>query len=68
MKSKTLKEIRLEHDLLQSDVARECGIGTSYYCLIEKGKRTPTLKTARRISGFFDMTLDEFYEVLENHD
>ncbi len=26
MKSKTLKEIRLEHDLLQSDVARECRI------------------------------------------
>lgn len=68
MEKGNLKEIRLSKYLLQREVAKSSGIGTSYYCLLEKGERIPSFQTAKRIASALDLTLDELYEVLMGRD
>ena len=54
----TLMDIRLEKGLTMREVAQQCGIKVSTYCLIEHGKRTPSVKTAKKIAEVlgFDWT------------
>lgn len=68
MKVQTLKETRTNKDLLQTEVAKLSNISPGYYCLIEKGLRNPSLKTAKNISCVLGLTLDEFYEVTANRE
>ena len=62
---RTLKEIRLNKNLLQKDIVKKCNISSTFYSLVEAGQRNPSMKTAKKIAGVLDITLDEFYEALE---
>lgn len=64
MSEKNLKELREEKGLYQWQVAEYSNISSSYYCMIEKGKRNPSLKTAEKISEALNISLDIFYRAL----
>lgn len=54
-----LKELRLDKGLTQQNVAERSNIERSYYTMIEKGNRTPSVEVAKRISLVvgFDWTI-----------
>lgn len=53
---------RLEMDLRQCDIARKCGITQSAYSLIETGKGTPCVRTAKAIANFVGENWVKFYD------
>ena len=65
MKMKNLREIRINKNLLQKDLAEKSNISSSYYSLIEKGLRNPSIDTAKCIATSLGITLDEFYNALQ---
>lgn len=65
MKVKNLRDIRISRSLMQKDLAEESNISSSYYCLIEKGLRNPSIDTAKSIARSLGITLDEFYYALQ---
>lgn len=64
MMEMNLKDIRISKDLMQKDIAKISGVSSPYYCLLEKGERVPSMKTAMRIASALNLTLDEFYKAL----
>lgn len=54
----TLRELRISKDLTMREISMRCGISESTYCMIEHGKRTPSVKTAKKIAEVlgFDWT------------
>lgn len=66
MKAKNLKEIRINKNLIQKDLAEMCNISGSYYSLIEKGLRNPSIDTAKSIADSLGITLDVFYYALQH--
>jgi putative transcriptional regulator len=57
-----LKSIREGKEMSQQVVADECGISRQYYNLIEKGERTPSVTTAKKIATVLDFDWQLFYE------
>jgi len=53
-----LKELRIERNLKQKDIAKELDISTSYYGMIEIGSRRPSLPLAIKLSKFFDLSVE----------
>lgn len=58
MISNRLKELRLEKDLLQKDIANYLKISTSAYGFYEQGKRTPDPEIMKKLSEFFNVSID----------
>jgi len=46
---RTIKYIRFERKMIQSEVAKQIGISTNAYCSIEKGHSVPNAKTLHKI-------------------
>lgn len=61
-----LKKLRLEKKLTQQNVADRSEIERSYYTMIEKGNRTPSVQVAKAIALVigFDWTI--FFESESN--
>lgn len=57
-----LKEIREDKKLTQEDVAKRGGFARTYYTMVETGKRTPSVKMAKEISGALDFDWTRFFE------
>lgn len=57
-----LKELRKKHNLKQREVAENLGITTSYYGMIELGKREPSLSLAIKISRYFNLSVEEVFK------
>ncbi|HCS74695.1 MAG TPA: XRE family transcriptional regulator [Clostridiales bacterium] len=57
----SLKQSRIEAGLTQSFMARKLGISSSYYCLLENGKRRITLDLALSISQIIDKPLEDIF-------
>lgn len=57
-----LKTIRLQRGLRMKTVAQQAGISESMYCLVEKGMRTPSVETAKRIAGVLGFDWTEFFK------
>lgn len=57
---KYLKELRLESNLTQNDIAKKLGISESYYSLIENGHRKNDLSISMvtRLSSIFNVPID----------
>lgn len=53
-----LKQLRIEKNLLQKDLAHMLDISTSAYGFYEQGKRQPDLDTLCKLANFFDVTID----------
>lgn len=62
---KTLKDHRIEKQLLQKDVAKKANISKSFYSLIESGHRSCSIDTASKISEVLDLSLNEFHNLLK---
>lgn len=54
-----LKDIRVEKNLTMKQVSVSAGISESYYCLLEKGIRRPSISVAKKLGAAlgFDWTL-----------
>ena len=57
----TLREIRINQNKKQSDVAQAAKISESYYSLIENDNRKPAIDIAYSIAKSLGLTLDEFF-------
>ncbi|AJG97590.1 DNA-binding protein [Clostridium beijerinckii] len=53
-----LKELRLERDLLQKDIAQILNLTTSAYGYYEQGKRVPDSETIKILSNFYNVSSD----------
>jgi len=57
-----LREIRKEKKMLQREVANPIGISSAYYTFIEKGKRRPSVETAKKIAAVLGFEWTKFFE------
>ena len=57
-----LREKRLEQKLTQKQVAAACGMKTSSYCDIERGRRSTKPEKAQKIAAVLGFDWTEFYE------
>lgn len=57
-----LKELRLEHERTQKDVAQGLGIIVQTYQKYESGQRNPKLKTLMKIAEYYNISINELIE------
>lgn len=57
-----LKELRLQQQLTQKDMAEQAGISRAYYSQIESQNRRPSPEVAQRIAHILDFSWTSFYE------
>ena len=55
-----LRELRLERNLQQADVARQLGVSPAYLNLIEKGKRAVQLPLLWKALSFYNVEMEPF--------
>ena len=60
---KTVKTLREVRGLTQENLAYEADVHHTYISDIERGLKSPTLRTAQRISEVFDLPLDEMIKL-----
>lgn len=58
MISKRLKQLRAEHNLTQTDLAKVLGIAKTTLAAYEQGKSEPNIDTIIKIADFFNITTD----------
>ena len=67
-----LKRLRRERNLAQDDFALTVGLHRTYISQLERGLKSPTLKTLQRVSDALGLSLVQLMEhlekELENHD
>lgn len=54
----SLKRLRVEHNLTQSQVASVAGVSVSMYQFYEYGRNEPTLSVLIALADYFDVSLD----------
>lgn len=64
--SRKLKEIRVRNGLSQQQLADVLGICRSAYCNYEIGRRSPDFSTIKRLSDFYNISLDAFNDTDES--
>ena len=57
--AKRLKELRLDRNLMQKDVADCIGITPQQYQRYEYGKQEPTLSKLTALADFYKISIDE---------
>lgn len=63
---KMMRRLMKEHGVKQSDIIRATGITKQNMSLICAGKtQYPSIKTCKLIAGYFDLTLDELWTLME---
>lgn len=60
-----LRKIRYKKNLTQCQVAANSNISLSYYCLIESGKRRPSVTIAKRIGKSLGFSWSRFYDLTD---
>jgi DNA-binding XRE family transcriptional regulator len=60
-----IRRIRTDKELSQEDLANRCGLHRTYIGSIERGEKTITIETAYKITRSLDMTLSQFFKLLE---
>lgn len=53
-----IKELRIERNLTQKEVAQGCNLTPTCICQLETGARNPTGSTIKELAKFFDVTAD----------
>lgn len=56
-----LKAIRQGKNLTMREVAERSGVTESFYCLIERGARRPSVRTAKAIAAVLGFDWTEFF-------
>lgn len=60
-----IKVLRAEKNLTQEDLAIDLGVNRGTILEIERGTFNPSLKLAFSIAKYFDKTVDEIFQILE---
>ncbi|QZY57311.1 helix-turn-helix transcriptional regulator [Crassaminicella profunda] len=60
-----IKVLRAERNLTQGDLAIDLGVNRGTILEIERGTFNPSLKLAFAIAKYFDKTVDEIFQILE---
>ncbi|KFX55799.1 helix-turn-helix domain-containing protein [Clostridium botulinum] len=60
MKNKLLL-LRIKNSLTQKDVAKKINKTTSYYGMLETGKRKPSIEVAYSLAKFYGVTIEEIF-------
>jgi putative transcriptional regulator len=60
-----LREQRTDRGMSQAEVAAALGVSRQTVIAIETGRYSPSLPLAFRIARFFDSTVDEMFDPLE---
>lgn len=55
----TMVSLRKDRNLTQEMLAKEIGVTKGAIGMYELGKRTPSLKRAKQIADFFNVSVDE---------
>ena len=63
---KVLKQTREKKGLSQEQLAFDSGLHRTYISLIERGKRSPSLRTLERIVNALDLRLSVMIKDMEN--
>ena len=56
---KTIKLLRVEHDLSQEQLAERVGVERTFISSVERGMQEPRLTSMKRFANGFDLTLSE---------
>lgn len=62
-----LKKLRINKQLLQKEVASKAGISKAFYSMIESGQRVCSIHNGSKIATILDISLDEFYNLLNKN-
>ncbi len=60
-----LKELREAHNLTQEDLAAKVGVSRQTIISLEKGKYSPSLILAYKLSGIFGLSIEELFLLKE---
>ena len=60
-KRQKLINLREDKNLNQSQIAENFDITREYYSMLESNKRNPSLNLAKRISDFFNVSVEEIF-------
>lgn len=63
--AKALKQLRKQKGLTQEALAFEVGIHRTYVSQLERGQKSPSLKTLHKVSQVFAIRLSELMLVVE---
>jgi len=55
----SMADLRRSKKITQEDLAKEVGLTKGAIGMYETGKRTPSLKTAKVIANYFEVSLEE---------
>lgn len=63
---KTIKAIRESLNFSQAKVAKEAGISTSFYGMIERGDRSLSVEHLIKIAEVFECNITDLLDIAEN--
>ena len=58
-------ELRKKQGLSQEELAYRCGVHRTYIGFIERGEKSPTLKTVEKILNGLNISLSELWEAMQ---
>lgn len=61
MFKENLKELRLQDNLTQGDLAEKIGVGKSTISMWESGERTPSLEMLEALADFFNVSISRLW-------
>ncbi len=61
-----IRELRMESDLLQKDIAIKLGLSTSGYGYYETGRRSPDNEMIKKLSELFEVSSDYLLGISED--
>lgn len=61
---KRVKELRLERNLTQSELAEIIGLSTNFIGMVERGERNTSVDKIFKIAQAFNISLAKFFETM----
>ena len=62
----TLKDIRLERNLIQEDLAEATGSCSRTIGRIERGERNPSLEMAIRLAQYLNVNVEDIFQLYDD--
>ena len=59
-----VKELRIERDLTQSELAEKVGLSHNFIGMVERGERNTSVDKIFKLAKAFDIKLAQFFETL----
>lgn len=57
-----IAKLRLQQNLSQEELAERCGIHRTYMGAIERGEKSPTLNTIKKIADGLNISIREIFD------